>query len=524
MNAVDISFIKQQERAASQRRFSALPSTEQLLTSGGDARIALNRSTGANKYGCRPIPNANISAFGSATATTISAPAFSAANHLRNRLERTVLHDCASEVYADEMNRIRQELNELCGLRNGAGADIIFAASGTDMHLIAAQLAAKDESMPMRMLMVDTAETGSGVTAALSGRHFGNRTALGETVTKGALIGQHDHGQVVSIPLRKQDGSPRHIASIDADFERQVAEAAAAGERILLIMVDVSKTGMLAPSVACTVDLHRRYAGKLEVLVDACQFRMSPATLQAYLAQGFMVGMTGSKFIGGPSFSGALLIPAILAKKMRTGVALDKLLSYSTRADWPAGWHAANRLDSVPNFGLLLRWESALRELREFRSLSNIVVIQFLQAFSAAITQRLSNDPMFEMLPVPELNRNPFDTYSGWDTIQTIFPFLLFKYSSAGSKKLLSSEKIFQVYRELQAGAHKDDQIQLAQPVDCGRRGGIALSALRICVSSRLVVAALHRNGNSQQLIIDQALGVLDKVAGIIDSEQVDAA
>jgi hypothetical protein len=303
-----------------------------------------------------------------------------------------------------------------------------------------------------------------------------------------------------------------------------VAVAAAAGERILLIMADVSKSGMIAPSVACTVDLHRRYAGKLEVLVDACQFRMSPATLRAYLAQGFMVGMTGSKFIGGSGFSGALLIPAILAKKMRTGVALDKLLSYSTRADWPVGWRAANCLDSVPNFGLLLRWESALRELREFRSLSNIVVIQFLQAFSAAITQRLSNDPMFEMLSVPELNRNPFDTYSGWDTIQTIFPFLLFKYSSAGSKKLLSSEKIFQVYQELQAGVHKDDQIQLAQPVDCGRRGGIALSALRICVSSRMVVAALHRNGNSQQLIIEQALGVLDKVAGIIDLEQVDAA
>jgi hypothetical protein len=248
--------------------------------------------------------------------------------------------------------------------------------------------------------------------------------------------------------------------------------------------------------------------------VDACQFRISNATLQAYLAQGFMVGMTGSKFISGPSFSGALLIPKELAKKFRAESELDKLLTYSTRADWPVNWSAANCLDRVPNFGLLLRWEGAIKELRAFRSLSNIVVMQFLNAFSTAIKQRMSNDPIFEMLPVQELNRSPLDVTSCWDSIQTIFPFLLFRCTSEGSKKLLSSEKMLQVYRELQID--KNDQVQLAQPVDCGRRDGVAVSALRMCVSSRLIVEAMHQNGNNQQLIIGRAIGALDKVAGIV--------
>jgi len=340
-------------------------------------------------------------------------------------------------------------------------------------------------------------------------------------VMKGALIGRQDQGRIVSIPLRNPDGTPRHVAAIDADFERHVAEAAAAGERVLLTMVDVTKTGMIAPSVACTIELQRRYAGTLEILVDACQFRMAASTLQAYLAQGFMVGITGSKFLSGPSFSGALFIPGMLAKKLRSGAALDKLVNYSTRADWPVSWGSANCLDRVPNFGLLLRWEAAAKELRAFRSVSNMVVMHFLHAFATAITRRMSNDPLFEMLPVPELNRSPFDGATGWDTIQTIFPFLLFSQPNAGSKKLLSSEKMLQVYRELQSGANNKDPVQLAQPVDCGRRDGIAVSALRMCVSSRLIVEAMHQNGNNQQLIISRALAALDRVGAIVEAMHV---
>jgi hypothetical protein len=515
MNAIDMPFVAQQEHIAAQNRTQHFHSTEQLLTEGGDARITLNPATLLNKYGCHPYPNTSIAAFGSATATTISETSFIAANQLRNRLEKNVVRDDAAEVYADEMNRIRQELNDLCGLRN-SGVDIVFAASGTDVHLIASQLAAKDESVPVRMLMVDTAETGTGVTAALSGRHFSNRTALGDSVSQGAMIGREDHGQVVAIPVRLADGTPRPSAAIDADFERHVAAAVAAGERVLLTLVDVSKTGLIAPSVACAIALHKQYPDALEVLVDACQFRLTPTTLQTYLAQGFLVGITGSKFISGPSFAGALLIPPALSKELRSCAELDKLQAYSARADWPVTWRSAKCLDELPNFGLLLRWEGAVKELRAFRSLSNIVTMHFLEDFAAAIRQRMESDPIFEILPVPELKRFAFSDTPSWDSIQTIFPFLLRHPENSAGKTLLSSEEMVQVYQVLQEGINGNDRVQLGQPVDCGRRDGITVSALRLCVSSRLVVEALQQNGRNQQVVIDRALKALDTVAQLV--------
>jgi len=508
MNAVDMSFVMLQEKSAAPARTNHFPSTEQLLTEGGDARIALNPASKTNQYGCSPKPDARIAAFGSATASTISEDSYFAANQLRNRLVLNITREDAAEIYADQMNRIRQELSDLCGLRN-SGVDIVFAASGTDVHLIASQLAAKHESVPLRMLMVDTMETGGGVTAALSGRHFSNRTALGESVAQGAKIGRTEHGQVVAIPLRLADGTPRPSADIDADFERQVAEAVAAGERVLLTMVDVSKTGMIVPSVKCAVDLHRRYSSKLDVLVDACQFRLAPVTLQKYLAQGFLVGITGSKFISGPSFSGALLIPSSISKELRACARVGKLQEYSARADWPVGWSSSKSLYKKPNFGLLLRWEGAIKELRAFHSLSNIVTMHFLQNFADAIKQHMKDNPIFELLPVPELQR--FDNVQGWDNIQTIFPFLLTRPAGEKGKALLNSEEMVQVYHALQE--ESNGLVQLAQPVDCGRRGVITVSALRLCVSSRLVVEAMQQNGRNQKVVIERALKALDKVA-----------
>lgn len=500
MNALDIANTITLAQGADD-----LPSTEHLLVEGGDARIALNLATGANQYGCRPQPNVNLAAFGSATSSTISEPAFFAANQVRNRVLHQLKSNSAAEIYADEMNRIRREFIELCGLKNLPGLDLVFAASGTDSHLIAAQLMGEVAASSMRILIVDPAETGSGVPAALSGRHFSSRSALGETIKQGASIVQGKHTEVIAVPIRLADGTPRSSADIDADFARQTAAAIAAGQRVLLTMVDVSKTGMIAPSAACAIELHHRYPDQLEVLVDACQFRIAPATLQAYLIQGFMVSITGSKFISGPSFSAALLIPAVLSKKLATVSVEQSLLHYSTRADWPVNWPLARALPHVPNFGLLLRWEAALKELRAFHSISNAVATHFLQTFADAVNQRLANDPMFEPLPAPVLIRHPFSGSQNWDTIQTIFPFLL-HHSNNG--KLLTTEQTANVYRGLQQLS-----VQLAQPVACGQRNGIEISALRLCVSSRLIVEAMQQNGRNEQAVIQRGLNTFTEVA-----------
>ena len=490
-----------------------LPPTEQLLLEGGDARIELDPERGgaSNKYGCSPLPDPGLLAFGSSTGTGISAAGFAAADQLRSRLIA-----CGDEphavTYGRELSRIRQDLLGLCGASDIPGLEVVFAASGTDLHLIAAQLAGGTKAKPTLAIMVEAAETGSYVPAALAGHHFSSRATLGGSVSKGAAITGSGAIEVVTVPIRAADGSPRAAELIDAVFESHVVSAAEQGRRVLLILVDVSKTGMMAPSPALVSHLKRRFPDEMDVLIDACQFRLAPQTLHAYLAQEFMVALTGSKFVTGPTFAGALFIPAAAARRLRLRPLPNALLAYSTRADWPQGWEGC--LDDVANFGLLLRWEAALQELHAFREVPEERIAGFLKAFGGAVEHRLSSDPSFAPLSVPPLDRSPWPAC--WDSLPTIFPFLIFHGGEP-----LSRDKTARVYRLLQEdlshgfaeSALAALRCQLGQPVACGVRVGIPVSALRLCASARLVVEATADAGRKEAAVIASALAALDKTA-----------
>ena len=508
---------------------ACLSQTELLLVKGGDARIALDPES-LNKYGCSPFPDPGLLALGSVTASGISAASFAAADRLRSRLVQAADAAPAAVIYAHELQRIRQEFVHLCGASDLPGLDVVFAASGTDLHLIAAQLGSA--GMPMIAIMVDASETGSGVPTALAGRHFSSRAALGDAVVKDEPIfgmgsARNVEIEVAAVAIRLADGTPRPTAEIDAEFETLVTQAARMGQRILLVLTDVSKTGMIAPSPTCVLALRQKLPHAVEVLVDACQFRIAPSTLRAYLELGFMVALTGSKFVTGPPFSGALLIPAAVANRLRGRPLPGALSAYSTQADWPENWDTSGLPGNVANFGLLLRWEAAIEELRAFRSVPEAEVANFLQEFALAIRKRLADDPVFEPLPVPALDRFPLIGATGWDHIQTIFPFLLFHPPTEAGKLPLSREETTQIYRLLpiDLGDRYDSsriaalRCQLGQPVACGKRGGMPVSALRLCASARLVVEATAQGGRDAHAVIERALAALDKTALLVSNQ-----
>ena len=287
-----------------------------------------------------------------------------AADALRRRLKSAVLSELSDVTYEREVNRVRRELTQLCGLEDLAGLEIVFGALGTDLHLFASELIANESAAAPVVIRVEAAETGSGVPDALAGRHFSDCAALGDAVIASSHL---EHGRavdIVEVGCRSIDGTLRPPAAIDTEVEEAVSRAAAAGRRILLTLVDVSKTGVLAPSPACVVALRRDFPKSVEVLVDACQFRLAPSTLQAYLAHDFLVAITGSKFVTGPAFCGALLVPPAAALRLRRVTVSRALAHTSTRADWPRQWAARSALKPVANYGLLLRWQAALTELR----------------------------------------------------------------------------------------------------------------------------------------------------------------
>lgn len=489
---------------------AALPDTATLLVSGGDTRIALDAGSGLSMYGCSPQPDPGLVALGSSTASLISPAALEACQALRQSWLEQLRAQPAAQVYAAHTQRLRRQLLALCGCAAADGIEVVLGASGTDVQLLAGQWL-----RPNLSVLIAPAETGSGVAAALQGRHFNRRSAGGAEVQPGAALSDW-LGRLATLDARSDDGVPRQQGSIDAECAACVEAAAGAGQRVLLVLTDVSKTGLLVPGVETVLRLKRRWPELLEVLVDACQFRLAPATVRAYLAQGFVVAVTGSKFMAGPTFSGALLVPPPVAARYREWPAGAALQAYSSRADWPEGWAAGLALAPSSNFGMLLRWEAALTEMRAFCALPDHRIGLFLRRFATTLRHWMTRHDRFEALSVPELARSALLAQPCWDTGQTIFPFLLLDRKGQ-PLPCADTLRLFQQLRNPDAGADGGSigsaarRFQLGQPVACGTRDGIAVSALRLCISAPMVVAAC-RDGQEEKVVND-ALEALEELA-----------
>jgi hypothetical protein len=488
--------------------------TTALLTDGGDGRIELDDASGVNRYGCAPRPDADIAAYGSSTASTISIAAFAAAQRLTARLSDEAAHTPRPVIYRQELARIRGRLTAVLGLSGIADLKTIISPSGTDLHRIALHIAGAGASTPPLVILPEPHETGSGVCAALGGQ-VGAAAALRAAAASRSFAAAMAAPQIMTAPGRANDGSLRPAHQIDEDISVIASAAARMGRRVLLVMMDVSKTGLISPSVACAQDLKRRFPDQIEVMVDACQLRLAPATLAAYLAQDFMVAVTGSKFMTGPAFSAALLVPDAAAQRLRSARLPRALSDLCALGEWPEEMTGSETFEERSNFGVLLRWEAALEEMRAFAALPCAAVGGFFADFAEAMGERLAEDDAFETIAVRPLERTGLGAPPSWDRTQTIFPFML----RAGGRLLTPVETVG-VQRLLgvdlgdwASWAPAARRIQLGQPVNCGQRGSEPLVALRICMSARLASSALGTGGRGGAAVIGDALEALDKTA-----------
>ena len=465
-----------------------LPALQDVLLSGGDDRLVLDARSGRSRYGCLPCPDNGLVALGSSTASAISVAGYAAAQTLHAHCTTRLLDQSPQTVYVSEAERIRNALIALCGWPD-TGA--VLAASGTDLHLLAGQWL-----QPDCVVMIAAAETGSGLPAALRGNHYSSCAAHSTLVPVGAPLDTWQPALVMLQP-RHVDGSVRNPEQVDGECMAAVAQAAAAGQRVLLVLTDQSKTGLLVPGRATVLALQQRWPEQLTVLVDACQFRLSAASVRDYLACGFLVALTGSKFAGGPTFCGVLLVPERLATRYRDEALDPAVGAYSCAADWPAHWRCGQSLPISTNFGLLLRWQAALVELQRFHRLPSAQVSALLTTCGQVVRARIASDPLFEALPVAPLCRAD----AGWDSLQTVFPFLL----RHANGSYFDAAQTRALHQALMQGERR---YQLGQPVACGERDGMPVMALRLCISAPMVIA-----GAAGASMTADALAALDQIA-----------
>jgi hypothetical protein len=452
-------------------------STEQLLVSGGDDRLALDPDTGLNKYGCTPWPRPDVINFASCTASSLSVSAFAAAENARRSLIAQSLMTSPARALADASEAIGRAILRHFSVEDLAEA--VLAASGTDAALVVTGLlAAEHPGASMTSILVSPSETGSGVPDAVQGRHFASSAPTGRVVSKGqAIDGLQSNATLVTIGLRAADGTPRLDTDIAADCETAV-RAGLLGGRVVLHAIDGSKTGLTAPDRRTCQRLANVFGDRLDIVIDACQARIEPAMVRWYLQQGFPVLVTGSKFFGAPGFCGAVLFPQ------------DRLRRISRDGRLPPGLAAYARLQggfgSRRCPGLVLRWTAALHEMAEFRALPPDAVRRTLIQFGQSIERALSSDDRLRVVSAPRPDGR------GWSDCRSVFTF-----AARGQSDWMAPAELRGLYRALASdvsaayssghGGIAAARCQVGQPVELGSP---SLGGLRIAVSAAQLASA----------------------------------
>ena len=474
--------------------WGALGTADALMETGGDIRLARDPETALNGYGCSHRPRPWAITFASSTASSSSARGYIAADKARLAVTAALLRGTsASKAVGNCINAARRGIGRAYGLQ--AGEEVVLAASGTDTELLAlalTHLAGTDK--PILNILIAPEETGRGVPMAASGLHFAVDTALGHDVTCAAPIqGFRADTALANIALRDVAGAVRAQSVVEMEIEAALGSALATGKRVILHGLDLSKTGLLAPSPAFLTRLRGIYGEAFDIVLDACQARLSPASVRAYLDLGATVLVTGSKFFTGPPFAGAALLPAGVAQRLQTGMLPAGLAAYFNRAEFPAGAPAARVLPRGGNYGLALRWHAALAEMRALLRVAPARRAEILLGFAKAVGQGIEATPGLALLSAPAILRTQAD--EPWERLPSIFTFSL--RAPHAPERCLTLAEARQVYVWLNTDlspwlperpqvaariCHIGQPVPLAQPCGQGQMG-----ALRVSAGARLI-------------------------------------
>jgi hypothetical protein len=347
-----------------------------LMTQGGDARIVLDPQSRLNRYSSGPYPR-DVLALASSTANDLSADA---AAYLGEKYGFDAGRLNAGDVYADALEESRTQIRNAYNL--ASDIDIFFAPSGTDLEYVPLFASAGKSTNGVSNLLLGADEVGSGCIHSAAGRYFANETALGTSVAPGIPVAGMVPVEMGDFPVRDAMGTAFDGPAIAAQMGPKIADALAAGLHPLVHVVHGSKTGLVLPHLDEIDALIERFGDGVSFVVDACQARITTPAIHDYLKRGIVVFLTGSKFMGGPPFSGfALLPPGMASSAAPLPVGASQIFR---RAEVPADWAGRETLDDSGNAGLALRLSASLFELERFQKLSIEEVARVVGSFTVA--------------------------------------------------------------------------------------------------------------------------------------------
>ena len=495
-----------------------------LLAGGGDDRLTFDFANQTNMYGCAACPAPRTIAFSSSTATSISERAYARAGQAREELFRENIACGFERAFDLQIERMRQ-LMMSCLKLNGTGADIIFSPSGTDSQLHALLISRQLLNGPTTCIVIGAEQTGRGTAHTSRGRHFSDLTAQGKSVRKSLPVVGGTDTISLGISLFDQNGQPRRESDIDAAVIKAIDEQLQAGRKVILQTMESSKLGWRGPSDACLRHVAAIWPQDVQIVVDACQFRIGRPRLRSHLEQGHIVLVTGSKFFTGPAFSGASLWPEKLSKRIaRMTSAVGGLQEYATRFDLPQSWNFAREtLAATPNLGQWLRWEAALEEMRAYYELPDSFRQSALACLANSIPAAIAASRHLKLLASQDV-RQP-DAADEELQNRTIFSF---RVESNGH--VFGFDDLTKIYhalnRDISAAASKGDHGPASQLCHIGQPVEIAGGAvLRIAVGARHLTEAWSADAavaeENSKAVVGQVAQIMKKLDLIIAAKML---
>jgi hypothetical protein len=481
-----------------------LAPAEAIMETGGDIRLQLDPQTRLNGYGASHRPRPWAITYASTTASSISERGYAAADAARRAVTTAMLRRGDRRPVASLLATVRARLARIYHVPRGGM--VVLAASGTDAELLALALAhAAEPDRPILTILIAPEETGSGVPMAACGRHFAIDTARGRAVSRETPVaGFRADTELVAIRLRDTAGAIRPLGLVEEEIEAALAAGIAAGRRVVLHALDLSKTGLLAPRPALLSRLRARFGAAFDIVVDACQLRLSRASIRDYLDLDATVLITGSKFLTGPPFSGALLLPRPIASRLGQGRLPEGLDAYFGREDFPERCPAADFLPLAGNYGLALRWVAALAELGALLRISQPRRAAIIAGFGRIVREEAASDPGIRLLETDLPERGPHER--PWERLPSIFAFAV---RAPFAERWLDPGEARAVYRWLNADLSRalpEAPVALAarichigQPVALPQWDGLpgSMGLLRIACGARLIAGEPSHRGLS---------------------------
>ena len=467
-----------------------------IMSQGGDARISLDENSGLNKYGCRPYPKFSIS-YSSCTSNTISFSAFSFVESYLHKLITLYSENGNYHFLKKEFDAVRKKIKNFYELPSST--EVIIGSSGTDLELLVLANALCSENEKAHNILLEANEVGSGAINAAQGRYFSVKTPLGIDCEVGQPIAGFSQNDISfkNIEARDPDGNLYKSSVIEEKIIQEIEYGLSNGFRPIVHTIHRSKTGLIIPSFDFFLDLTEKYGDKIDLIVDACQGRISIYMINQYLSYNAAVLITGSKFYSCPPFAGALLLPESMKRRVKTDCELpDGLYQFFTRHEFSESWLPENcNLPKKVNMGLLLRWKAAIFEMNKVFKVPNNRLEYVIKTFQGITKKMIESSVFLELLDIATVtsaHKVPFPTKSPFE-LNTIITFNI-KMPNGLECTFENAKIILQaLYTDL-SGIIDDNSkimstpIYLGQPVKVkrNRQTGWA-GSLRIALSSNLV-------------------------------------